>query len=118
MNPRLHIMRFLILSAFAVLLFFSVFPSFAGSTLQAQETRKVKSKIDPEYPELARRLNLKGIVRVQVTIAAAGTVKNVKELGGNPVLLDALVKAVKKWKYEPADRDSVLEVVFDFTGTS
>lgn len=100
------------------LLFFTIFPAFDCSALQSQETRKVKSRIDPEYPELARRLNLKGVVRVQVTVAAAGTVKNVKELGGNPVLLDAFVKAVKKWKYDPSDGDSVVEVAFDFTGAS
>lgn len=101
----------------AGLLLFSVFPLSPNAFLQAQETRKVKTKVDPEYPELARRLNLKGVVRVQVTIAAAGTVKEVKELGGNPVLLDALIRAVKKWKYEPADKESILEVKFDFTGS-
>ncbi|HXB22604.1 MAG TPA: energy transducer TonB [Candidatus Solibacter sp.] len=85
--------------------------------VQAQEARKIKTKVDPEYPELARRLNLKGVARVQVTVAPAGTVKEVKELGGNPVLLDALIRAVKKWKYEPADKESVLEVKFDFTGS-
>lgn len=103
--------------AFAGLLLFSMFPLSSNAFLQAQETRKVKTKVDPEYPELARRLNLKGVVRVQVTVAAGGTVKEVKELGGNPVLLDALVRAVKKWKYEPADKDSVLEVKFDFNGS-
>lgn len=103
----------LVLSA----LLFSLFPLSAHSTLQAQDTRRVKMKVDPEYPELARRLNLKGVVRVEVFVAAGGSVITVKELGGNPVLLDALVRAVKKWKYEPADKDSVLEVKFDFSGS-
>lgn len=79
-------------------------------------TRKLKTSVPPEYPELARRLNLKGVVRVQVKVAPEGAVKEVKELGGNPVLLDALVRAVKKWKYEPADKESVVEVQYDFTG--
>ena len=67
---------------------------------------RIVTQADPEYPELARRLNLKGIVRVQVTVAPGGAVKEVKELGGNPVLLDALIRAVRKWKYEPAEKES------------
>lgn len=80
-------------------------------------TRKLKTSVPPEYPELARRLNLKGVARVQVKVAPEGAVKEVRELGGNPVLLDALIRAVKKWKYEPADKESVVEVQFDFTGS-
>lgn len=79
-----------------------------------EDARKVKSSAPPEYPELARKMNIRGIARVEATITPEGTVKSVKELGGNPVLVDALVRAVKKWKYEPADRTSVIEVKFDF----
>jgi TonB family protein len=79
-----------------------------------EDARKVKSSTPPEYPELARRMNIRGVARVEATITPEGTVKSVKELGGNPVLVDALVRAVKKWKYEPADRTSVIEVKFDF----
>lgn|GEM_PF-541080 len=84
---------------------------------EAQATRKVKTSVPPEYPELARRLNLKGVARVQLKVGPEGTVKDVRELGGNPVLLDALVKAVKKWKYEPADKETLVEVQFEFTGS-
>jgi hypothetical protein len=35
-------------------------------------------------------------------------------MGGNPILVDALMKAVKQWRYEPADRTSVIEVKFEF----
>ena len=90
-----------------------VFPQ----TVQQQDqesTRKLKSSVSPEYPELARRLNLKGIARVTVTVAPDGRVISAKELGGNPVLVDALIRAVKKWKYEPAAKETVLEVKFEF----
>jgi TonB family protein len=90
-----------------------VFPQ----TVQQQDqeaTRKLKSSVPPEYPELARRLNVKGTARISVTVAADGRVTNTKELGGNPLLLDALIRAVKKWKYEPAAKESVIEVKFDF----
>jgi TonB family protein len=84
------------------------------SVAHAEDTRKAKSSPPPEYPELAKRLNIRGAARVRVTIAPDGAVKEVQEVGGNPVLVDALVRAVKKWRYEPADKTSVIEVKFDF----
>jgi len=92
----------------------------AAQTATAQQvqtqssSRKVKSNPPPEYPELARKMNITGAARVLVTVANDGSVTTVKELGGNPVLVAALVKAVKKWKYEAADRESEIEVKFEF----
>jgi TonB family protein len=85
-----------------------------GSVAQAEDMRKARSNPPPEYPELAKRLKIRGAARVRVTIAPDGEVKAVQEVGGNPVLVDALVRAVRKWTYEPADKISVLEVKFDF----
>ena len=76
--------------------------------------RKAKSNPPPEYPELARKMNITGIARVLVTVAPDGNVVTVKELGGNPVLVAALVKAVKKWKYEPAEHESEIEAKYNF----
>jgi TonB family protein len=47
-------------------------------------------------------------------IAPDGKVKDVKVLGGNPVLVQAVVSAVTKWKYEPAAESSTVIVRFDF----
>jgi len=107
----------LTLAVFAVtLLLASAAPPF-GWSARAQQTsdvRKVKTKVVPEYPDLARKLKIKGIARVQLTITAQGAVSEVKELGGNPVLLQSLVQAVKQWKYEPAKSESVVEVKYEF----
>lgn len=78
-------------------------------------TRKLISSVPPEYPELARRLNLRGTARVELTVEPDGRVVRVKELGGNPVLVEALTRAVKKWKYEAAKKESLIVVKFDFT---
>jgi hypothetical protein len=43
---------------------------------QEEINRKPKSKVAPVYPELARRMNITGVVKVQVTVAANGTVKS------------------------------------------
>jgi TonB family protein len=89
------------------------------ATSQASQTqatsRKLKLSVPPEYPELARKMNIQGVARVLLTVTTDGRVVGVKELGGNPVLVAALVQAVKKWKYEAADRESEIEVRFEFT---
>ncbi len=76
--------------------------------------RHLKVGDRPEYPELARKLNIRGTVRVQLLIAPDGHVKNTKVLGGSPVLVQAVVDAVRKWKYEPADAESTQIVKFEF----
>lgn len=57
---------------------------------------------------------MQGIVRLQATVSADGKVLSIKEKGGNPVLVDAAVKAVKKWKYEPSAKDSIEDVKLEF----
>lgn len=75
---------------------------------------EIVPRIVPYLGLLARKMNLHGTVRVLLTVAPDGKVTAVKELGGNPVLLSALVDAVKKWRYEAADRESSIEVRFEF----
>lgn len=87
-----------------------------SQTAQSQATaRKLKVSVPPEYPELARKMNIQGVARVLLTVTPEGKVVGVKELGGNPVLVASLVQAVRKWKYESADHESEIEVRFEFT---
>ena len=75
--------------------------------------RKAKVKTPPHYPELARRMNIVGSVKLAVQIAPDGSVKTVKPLGGHPLLVDSAVAAVKQWKYEPGDEATEI-VEFQF----
>ena len=87
----------------------------SSQTSQVQtNARKLKVSVPPEYPELARKMNIQGVARVLLTVTSDGRVVGVKELGGNPVLVASLVQAVRKWKYESADRESEIEVRFEF----
>jgi len=101
----------------AILLLFTLF-AITGP-LVAQEnpenTRKVLTRVSPAYPELARRMNIHGIVKVGVVISPNGNVKSANVIGGNPVLVNAAVEAVRKWKYEPASGDTteLVELRFD-----
>lgn len=75
--------------------------------------RKLKTKVNPQYPELARRMNVTGSVRLELIVAANGQVKSVKPLGGHPLLIDAAESAVKQWKYEPGpEATEVVEIRF------
>jgi len=67
---------------------------------QEEISRKAKTKVAPIYPDLARHMNLGGVVRVQVTVATDGSVRNAKLVGGHPVLGNAALDAVKKWRFE------------------
>jgi len=81
---------------------------------QGEITRKVKSKAAPVYPELARRMSITGVVKVQITVATNGTVKNAKLVGGHPVLANAAMEAVKKWRYEVSNEETTGIVEFRF----
>jgi TonB family protein len=81
---------------------------------QSELTRKVKSKVTPMVPELARHLNLSGMVKIRLTVAPNGTVKDATLLGGHPLLANAAMDAVKKWRYEAAPQEStgIVEIYF------
>jgi TonB family protein len=70
--------------------------------------------VQPVYPELARKMNIGGSVKVEVVVAPNGTVKDAKVVGGHPVLANAALEAVKKWRFEPAAVESTGVVDFKF----
>ena len=80
-------------------------------------TRKLKSKIAPLYPELARRMNITGVVKVQITVDKTGAIKNTKLVGGHPILANAALDAVRKWRYESAAEETTGVVEFHFDPT-
>jgi TonB family protein len=87
--------------------------------LQAQEAtgeiaRRTKSRVQPVYPDLARKMNLAGTVKVEVVVAPNGSVKDAKVVGGHPVLANAALEAIKKWRFEPAAMESSGVVDFKF----
>jgi TonB family protein len=86
----------------------------SAQTVNDEGKRKVKSKSAPVYPELARRMNIVGKVKVEVVIAPDGRVRNTRAIGGHPVLVQACMDAVKEWKYEPASEESTQIIEFDF----
>jgi TonB family protein len=76
--------------------------------------RKLVTRVEPDYPETLQRLYIGGIVRLDVTISAKGNVENATLLGGNPILGQSAMVAVKKWKYTPASSRTVTQVRITF----
>ena len=100
-----------------VTLFGAVTPrrSEAQSSQNTDEmNRRAKSKVQPFYPELAKKMNITGTVRIEVTVAPNGTVKEAKIVGGHPVLASAAQDAAKKWRFEPAPAESTGVIEFKF----
>lgn len=91
----------------------------SGTALRAQDhendlTRQARSKVQPMYPELARKMKISGMVKLAVVVAPNGTVKEAKVLGGHPVLAAAALEAVQKWRFAPAAAESTGTVDFKF----
>jgi TonB family protein len=101
-------------AVFTIGLLLGLVAAFGSCPAFAQDGRKAKFSIQPAYPELARKNNIQGSARLQVVVAADGNIKDIKVLGGSPVLVQAAVDAVKKWKYETAAAESTVILKFDF----
>ena len=67
------------------------------------------------YPDIAQQMKLTGTVQVQVLVRRDGTVKEVKVIGGHPLLAEAVMQAVMKWKYEPTTKETVVLVKISFS---
>jgi TonB family protein len=82
---------------------------------QSESKRKVISRIVPAYPDLARRMNVRGTVKLEALVATNGNVKSLQVRGGHPLLTEAAQTAILKWKWEPASHETrePVEVRFD-----
>ncbi len=65
-----------------------------------KEPRKIKD-VAPEYPAIARRAHLAGIVIIDAIIGPNGRVTDAKVLRGVPMLDEAALAAVRQWTYTP-----------------
>ncbi len=87
----------------------------AASTSPVEGTRQIERSIPPEYPAIAERMKLTGTVQVEAMVKPDGTVKEVKILGGHPLLAAAVASAVLQWKYQPLPRETLEVVKFSFS---
>jgi|ERR1700730_8017923 len=92
-----------------------VVPSRTDAQIATESARKVVNRVVPAYPDMARSMNLRGNVKVEVVVGPSGAVKSVEIKGGHPVLAKSAENAVFKWKWESAARETreLVEIKFD-----
>jgi TonB family protein len=82
---------------------------------QADSARKLVEKAPAPYPALARTMGLQGTVKLDVLVSPDGAVKEVQIKGGHPVLAQAAVNSVRRWKWDAAAHESHETVEVKFT---
>jgi TonB family protein len=93
---------------------FSGKSAFSQTHEQNTSDRKIVTRVEPEYPETLKRLYIGGVVRVEVVVSSSGVVQTTELLGGNPILGQSAMKAIKQWKYTPAAGKEKLVVQLEF----
>jgi TonB family protein len=76
-------------------------------------------RVDPVYPEAARRANVQGVVVLDAVIAADGSVVNIHPVSGSDALVSAAMDATRWWRFrpyrvrgEPATVETTLSIEF------
>lgn len=86
---------------------------------QADAIKAATTRVDPEYPPMAKQMKISGEAELDVTVSADGTVEKVDIVKGNALLTSAAVNAAKKWKFKPFEADgkpskAVVRLAFNF----
>lgn len=81
---------------------------------QSAGARKLLTTTKPVYPELARKMQIYGAVKVEAIVGADGKLKSTHVVGGSPLLVQAAVDAIKNWQWAPQSSESteLVEVTF------
>src|SRR5215469_7572161 len=58
------------------------------------------NRVEPEYPDAARRAHVQGTVTVDTLVGTDGKVLEANAVKGSPQLSDAAVAAVRQWRYK------------------
>lgn len=88
--------------------------------MQVDEFPKPIKRVDPRYPDLARKAGIQGTVYVQMSVDTAGNVSDVKILkSDHDILNEAAIQAARQWTFSPAMKDRkklaiVLTIPFRF----
>ena len=107
--------RSLLLLAVAFIALTTGLATAQNASSSANSDRKVSTRVAPNYPDLAKRMHMRGVVRIEAVVRPNGSVKATRVLGGNPVLVDAALEAITKWKFEAgqAETTEVVQLAFE-----
>jgi periplasmic protein TonB len=75
-------------------------------------------QVPPRYPALARQTRVQGDVKIDAILDEQGNVVDMQVVSGHPLLYQAALDALSRWKYEPTylnDRPVAVELVVTIT---
>ncbi|HKM66800.1 MAG TPA: energy transducer TonB [Candidatus Acidoferrum sp.] len=99
----------------------AVLVAASAGWISAQEvttTRKVVKSVAAQYPSVLKRRGIGGTVKLRVLVNSNGTVKDAQIMGGNPILADCAVKAVKQWVFVSSEKEESIEISVGFDPNS
>jgi protein TonB len=88
-------------------------PDPGGRTIDAEvsvevdQDARVLRKVDPKYPEAARRAQREGVVELECTVGVDGRAADIKVIKEEPKGFsfgEAAIEALKKWRFTPANK--------------
>jgi len=65
------------------------------------------SRVQPQYPPIAKAARASGAVQVQVTISEEGRVIEASVVSGHPLLREAALQAARQWRFKPTELSGV-----------
>jgi TonB family protein len=76
--------------------------------------------VNPVYPRDARLKRVEGTVRLKMIVATDGTVADLQDVSGNPLLKDSVADAVRQWRMQPVllqgvPREAEADLTFTFS---
>lgn len=84
---------------------------------------KLVQRVVPVYPQIAQTAHVEGTVVLHAIVSRDGTVEQLQYVSGPPLLMQAAMKAVLQWRYEPTylngqpvEVDTTIQVVFRLSG--
>jgi TonB family protein len=78
---------------------------------EAASARHLLKKVDPVYPQEAKRAGIEGDVVIRILIGVDGRVAVLDTLSGNSTLRDAARRTVLQWQYDTYDRNGKISEV-------
>jgi len=73
-----------------------------GASLQIGQ---LISRVEPTYPEDAQHQRIEGVVKLHAIIARDGSVQDIDQMSGPPLLVAAAANAVRQWRYKATSLD-------------
>jgi TonB family protein len=85
-----------------------------SGSLLGGDKRGVKRQVAPIYPELAKRMGVAGVVKLELTVAPNGRVQQVKVVSGHALLRESAAASAKNWIFVETPETTTEEVEVSF----